>query len=67
MSFIRLYLTFPGASHAPRLIVNTIQPRVVARAALEAQASADAELGFDAGDAIIDINDFAGEGVELDV
>jgi hypothetical protein len=40
---------------------------VVARAALEAQASADAELGFDAGDAIIDINDFAGEGVELDV
>ena len=27
----------------------------------------DAKLGFDAGDAIIDIDDFAGEGVELDV
>ena len=26
----------------------------------------DAELGFDAGDAIIDIDDFAGQGVELD-
>jgi hypothetical protein len=34
---------------------------------LEAQASADAELGFDAGDAIVDIDDFAGEGIELDV
>jgi hypothetical protein len=28
---------------------------------------ADAELGFDAGDAIVDINDSACKGVELDV
>jgi len=27
--------------------------------------SADAELGFDAGDAIVDIDNFASEGVEL--
>jgi len=27
----------------------------------------DAELGFDAGDAIVHVDDFAGEGLELDV
>jgi len=47
------------ASHIVQRRVNPLRR--------DSEGLADAELGFDAGNAIVYIDDFAGKGVELDI